>query len=199
MSSTIARQVKSINKISKTFFEVIGDTGNSYYYDAWADCCNCPAGQHGRDCYHAKAVRQQIADEQQHQQTMEETFSHGLIGADIIGLARDMGLTVEITPGITGFQGEPYHPIYNTNPGRRIEFLHLGESLTSIVFHYGSYSVLHYGTGKIHTEQTTTVAQLQKDLERMLGYKIKSARDDIFGNWGDNKEDAPERPRLKVR
>ncbi|MFM6008615.1 MAG: hypothetical protein ACKPA7_32340, partial [Sphaerospermopsis kisseleviana] len=61
MTSTIARQVKSIKEISKTYYEVTGDTGNVYFYDAWTDSCNCLAGQHGKDCYHAANVRQFIA------------------------------------------------------------------------------------------------------------------------------------------
>ena len=197
MSLTITqRQVKSIRKVTETYYEVVGDTGNTYYYDAWADSCNCQAGQHGKDCYHAQEARKFIAAEKEHQQMMEKEYSHSIRGADIQKLARDLGLETEFTPGITDFDGDK-PGINAVISGKRIVFSHMGELLATILFNYPEYTVLHEANGRLHSESNTTIDQLRTDLTRMLNYKFKKARESLF--WGDDKQDYPEKPRLRTR
>lgn len=197
MVSTVAqRQAKSIRKVTETYYEVVGSTGNVYYYDAWADSCNCPAGQNGKDCYHAADARKFIAAEKEQQFLMEKEFSHSIKGADIQRLASDLGLDTQFTPGITDFDGDK-PGINSCIAGRRVVFSHMGELLATILFSYPAYTVLHASNGRIHSESTTTVDQLRTDLTRMLNYKFKQARESLF--WGDDKQDYPEKPRLKTR
>ena len=92
-----ARKVQFINKISTTYYKVVGDTGNAYYYDAWTDCCNCLAGQHGMDCYHAKSVRDQI----EYSALNKAEYLVGVPTADIGGMIRDLGLTAQFKGLVT--------------------------------------------------------------------------------------------------
>ncbi|MFM7372709.1 MAG: hypothetical protein ACKO2Z_33995, partial [Sphaerospermopsis kisseleviana] len=188
MTSTITRQA-TIKKISNTYYEVVGDTGNVYHYDAWTDSCNCLAGQHGKDCYHAANVRQFIAAEKEHQQMMEKEYSFSIKGSDIKELALDLGLKAEFTPGITDFEGD--RPEINAIiAGKRVYFTHLGEELATILFNYTEYAVLNRN-GKIHTNFETTVEQLRTDLTRILYHKIKQDKEALFDCWnvhGDDKQ-----------
>lgn len=196
MISTVTRQAK-VKKISNTYYE-IGDTGNIYYYDAWTDSCNCPAGQHGKDCYHAAEVRKVIAAETCHKRMMEKEYSHSIRGADIQKLASDLGLETEFTPGITDFDGDK--PEINAIiAGKRVYFTHLGEELATILFDYTQYTILNRN-GKIHTHHNTTLDTLRTNLTRMLRYKIKQDKEDyLFDCWGvrGDDKDYPERPRLR--
>ncbi|MFM6152753.1 MAG: hypothetical protein ACKPE3_07080 [Sphaerospermopsis kisseleviana] len=197
MTSTITRQA-TIKKIANTYYEVIGDTGSIYHYDAWTDSCNCLAGQHGKDCYHAANVRQFIAAEKEHQQMMEKEYSHSIRGADIKNLALNLGLEAEFTPGVTDFDGDK--PEVNAIiAGKRVYFTHLGEEMATILFNYTEYAVLNRN-GKIHTNFETTVEQLRTDLTRLLKYKIKQDKESLFDCWGvssGDDKDYPERPRIK--
>ncbi|MFM6138475.1 MAG: hypothetical protein ACKPCP_30785, partial [Sphaerospermopsis kisseleviana] len=185
-------------KISNTYYEVVGSTGNVYHYDAWTDSCNCPAGQHGKDCYHAAEVRKQIAADALHQEMMEKEYSHSIRGSDIKNLALNLGLEAEFTPGITDFDGDA--PEINAIiAGKRVYFTHLWEELATILFNYTEYAVLNRN-GKIHTNFETTEEQLRTDLTRILYHKIKQDKESLFDCWGvsgDDKQDYPERPRLK--
>ncbi|MFM7366644.1 MAG: hypothetical protein ACKO2Z_02340, partial [Sphaerospermopsis kisseleviana] len=56
--------------------------------------------------------------------------------------------------------------------------------------------------GKIHTNFETTVEQLRTDLTRILYHKIKQDKEALFDCWnvhGDDKQDYPEKPRLRNR
>ena len=92
-----ARKVQSLNQVSKHYYEVVGETGNVYGYDALMDCCNCKAGQNGIDCYHAKAVRDHIEYE-----TLNQTeYLVGIPTTDIGGMIHDLGLTAKFKGLVT--------------------------------------------------------------------------------------------------
>jgi hypothetical protein len=195
MVTTVARQVQSINKISSTFFEVIGSTGNKYRYDVWADVCNCPAGQNNKDCYHAKTVREQI-DQEKFEASQKITVLTGVTAADVTGAVRDMGLTAEFIPGVNSLS------IGGMRRGSLVKVSHHKEALCEILFSGTDFTVYSSQTGKIHNHSMfrvdDKVGAVKKQLDNLLGLKFKLAKDSLFCNWSGDV-DYPERPRKSVK
>lgn len=192
MSLTVARptvkvrKVQSINQVSRSYYEVVGSTGNVYSYDAWADSCNCPAGQNNRDCYHAQAVREQIEYE-----TLAKTeYLKGVSGSDIGALIRDMGLTADFVPGINTLS------ISKLRQGSLIKICHMKQELAEILFCYSDFTVYSAETGKTHNHSIFRVVKplelVRKQLDNLLKLKFKNARESLFCGDGWGGTDAPE-------
>ena len=191
MSLTVARPVKkvqtrkviSINQVSNSYYEVVGDTGNVYNYDAMFDCCNCPAGVNGKDCYHAKAVREQL----EYEKLNETEYLTSIPTTDIGGMVHDLGLTAK-------FKGNSLiYSIYGGQAVMLIEVFHKDYHLCDVKCIGGAFFIQNNLTGysKLHTPKTGEVMEtLKYNLTKLRNssqyWESQAAKESLFGDssWG---------------
>lgn len=185
MTTTVTKPVRKINsfvRLSPTMYEVVGSTGNKYLYDSWLDCCNCPAGRNGTDCYHAKNVRELETEVKQEQQKKDLEYiflqdsQNNYTGTDVIAAIRDMGLTPEFVGlvQVTAY-GQMCH---------RMRVNHHGKLLCTLDFFNTMFKLTSAITGKekMHcVYDRPSLNYLRENLNRVLNLKFKEARESLFG------------------
>ena len=192
MSTTIARpvlkkqprKVQSLNQVSKHYYEVIGDTGNVYSYDALMDCCNCAAGQNNMDCYHAKAVRDRI----EYEILNKTEYLVGIPTTDIGGMIRDLGLTAK-------FKGLAIIcEIWGGQQTMLIEVYHKDYFLCEVHCINSVFIITNHLTGrsKTHCPKSGNVLEvLRENLQRLRNssqyWDRQEAKNALLptGNWGE--------------
>lgn len=182
-----ARKVQSISQVSKTYYEVVGDTGNVYNYDALYDCCNCPAGVNNRDCYHAKAVRDQI----EYEALNNTEYLTGIPTTDIGGMLHDLGLTAKFKGLDTIFSK------YGNQQAMLIEVFHKDYHLCDVQCVGNTFYIQNHLTGysKLHTPKSgETLGTLKYNLTKLRNScrywdNQAAAKESLFGDgsWGTMK------------
>ena len=177
------RKVQSLNQVSKHYYEVVGETGNVYSYDALMDCCNCKAGQNGMDCYHAKAVRDHI----EYEVLSKTEYLVGIPTTDIGGMIHDLGLTAKFQGLVTICE------IWGGEQTMLIEVYHKDYFLCEVHCINKIFIITNHLTGrpKTHCPKSGNVLEVLKDnLQRLRNshqYWLKQEAKNALlptGNWG---------------
>lgn len=183
------RRVVSINKISATYFEVLGETGNVYQYDSWTDTCNCKAGQRGSYCYHQRCCQELIAKEQEtaklqaeaiREQVQEFELNQNFVstptykatGMEIVADLRDAGFGVQYI----GIIGRAY----------TLEVFSCGDKVATLKFpinHKEQLGIMfiYSDSKKIVLDIYHNTNPLMSSLQSIFDRQVCEAREALFG------------------